>query len=117
MLYTPSLIRSRGSPVTAEKISLCETLKFLGVVTVKMCRKSTRCCVLNQVAEHARLIIKPPLNDIHKENRMKRTAEYMKTDISAILFTGECHVILNETDVGRTSWVDINRNRPQRLRR
>lgn len=62
------------------------------------------------MTKYMRLITLLPLNDICKENEIKRATEYMKPDFSTILYINACHVRWKNV------WVAIGDNNPQKLK-
>ena len=52
--------------------------------------QTSRCRMLKRFASVLKPVIRPPLNQAHKQKRLQWAQDYMKTNFQTVLFTDEC---------------------------
>lgn len=56
--------------------------------------KTTICRILKTVVKQLKLVTTPPLKDLHKQSRLQWAKDYMKIELSTVLFADECRATL-----------------------
>lgn len=79
--------------------------------------KTTHCEVLKILAKVKSPIKRPPLNKTNKMKRVEWAHSYMKTNVSNVIFTNECHATLDGPDGWSSGWVLNGRPAGVRIRR
>jgi transposase len=112
---TPRKLRQIGRQLARKP--LASSKEIFERVSAADVPKSTRCRILQGMASVRKPSTRPPLKNVHRENRVQWAKQYLKQDFQHVLFTDECRATLDGPDGWSSGWLRHDNAKPARIRR